>query len=241
VGSGAAAGAAPAAGRPLLDRWLLSELHANHPGGHGRPGGFRHRRRGPAPGRLHRRPVELVRPPFRGGSGKDPVRRTASSAFATLYESLHVLTRLMAPSRRSWPIMCGPCCVAGRPGIGTPGQLASRGRGAHRLPPVRADGTDQAAGGTRAVGRAAASVPVRQPLPRAVVSAAGFGELAPELRAEVTRELNVRALEPWPRSVKTWSITWSSRTSGPWAAGLEGTQAVAAAITAAEPVMLAPS
>ena len=33
--------------------------------------------------------------------------------------------------------------------------------------------------------RAAASVPVRQPLPRAVVSAAGFAELAPELRAQV--------------------------------------------------------
>ncbi len=44
--------------------------------------------------------------------------------------------------------------------------------------------------------RAAASMPVRQPLARAVVSAAGFADLAPGLRAEVASELNVRSLEP---------------------------------------------
>jgi isoleucyl-tRNA synthetase len=43
--------------------------------------------------------------------------------------------------------------------------------------------------------RAASKVKTRQPLARALVSAAGFAELPGELRAEIADELNVRTLE----------------------------------------------
>ncbi len=43
--------------------------------------------------------------------------------------------------------------------------------------------------------RAAASLGIRQPLPRALVGAAGFAGLPAELRDQVASELNVRALD----------------------------------------------
>jgi isoleucyl-tRNA synthetase len=88
--------------------------------------------------------------------------------------------------------------------------------------------------------RASASVPVRQPLPRAVVSAAGFAELAPGLRAEVARELNVRTLEPMAavgEDLVDYVVKPNFRTLGRRFG--KGTKAVAAAITAAEPAVLA--
>jgi isoleucyl-tRNA synthetase len=88
--------------------------------------------------------------------------------------------------------------------------------------------------------RAAASVPVRQPLPRAVVSAAGFAELAPELRAQVSHELNVRALEPMAAvgdDLVDYVVKPNFRTLGRRFG--KGTQAVAAAITGADPAGLA--
>src|SRR5205823_1089030 len=42
--------------------------------------------------------------------------------------------------------------------------------------------------------RAAASIQIRQPLARALVGAAGFADLAPELRDQIAAELNVRSL-----------------------------------------------
>ena len=43
--------------------------------------------------------------------------------------------------------------------------------------------------------RAAATVKIRQPLARALIGAAGFASLPPELRTQVAEELNVHALE----------------------------------------------
>src|SRR5262249_15057328 len=43
--------------------------------------------------------------------------------------------------------------------------------------------------------RAAASLGIRQPLPRALVGASGFADLPAELRAQVASELNVRTLD----------------------------------------------
>ncbi len=88
--------------------------------------------------------------------------------------------------------------------------------------------------------RAAASVPVRQPLPRAVVSAAGFADLAQELRAEVAQELNVRTLEPMAavgEDLVDYVVKPNFRTLGRRFG--KGTKAVAAAITAADPAVLA--
>ena len=77
-----------------LDRWVLSELHAT---GRARStagaGGVRHPARRPAAGRVHRRPVELVRPPLAGaGSGTATRRRSR-----TLHECVETVTLLLAP------------------------------------------------------------------------------------------------------------------------------------------------
>ena len=88
--------------------------------------------------------------------------------------------------------------------------------------------------------RAAASVPTRQPLPRAVVSAAGFADLPPELRAQVAQELNVHALEPMAavgEDLVDYAVKPNFRALGRRFG--KGTQAVAAAITAADPAALA--
>jgi isoleucyl-tRNA synthetase len=240
-GPAQAAGAAPAAGRPLLDRWLLSELHATTREVTADLEGFDTA----AAGRhlaafiddLSNWYVRRSRRRFWEGPGTPD----GSSAFATLYESLHVLTRLMAPitpflADHVWSVLRGP-------GDPESVHLASWPPADEALIDSRLSA--QMAQTRRLVelgrsARAAASVPVRQPLPRAVVSAAGFGELAPELRAEVTRELNVRALEPMAavgEDLVDYVVKPNFRTLGRRFG--KGTQAVAAAITAAEPEMLA--
>jgi isoleucyl-tRNA synthetase len=88
--------------------------------------------------------------------------------------------------------------------------------------------------------RAAASLPVRQPLARAVVSAAGFADLAPELRAEVASELNVRSLDPMAAvgdDLVDYVVKPNFRALGKRFG--KGTQAVAAAIATADPAVLA--
>ncbi len=88
--------------------------------------------------------------------------------------------------------------------------------------------------------RSAASVPVRQPLPRAVVSAPGFDGLAPELRDEIAQELNVRSLEPMAAvgaDLVDYVVKPNFRALGRRFG--KGTQAVAAAIAAADPAGLA--
>ena len=88
--------------------------------------------------------------------------------------------------------------------------------------------------------RSAASIPVRQPLARAVVSAAGFADLAAELRDEVARELNVHQLQPMAAvgdDLVEHVVKPNFRTLGRRFG--KGTQAVAAAIGAADPEQLA--
>ena len=88
--------------------------------------------------------------------------------------------------------------------------------------------------------RSAASVPVRQPLPRAVVSAPGFGGLAPELRAEIAQELNVRSLEPMAAvaaDLVDYVVKPNFRALGRRFG--KDTKAVAAAIASADPALLA--
>jgi len=88
--------------------------------------------------------------------------------------------------------------------------------------------------------RSAASIPVRQPLARAVVSAAGFADLAAELRDEVARELNVHQLQPMAAvgaGLVEHVVKPNFRTLGRRFG--KGTQAVAAAIGAADPEQLA--
>ena len=236
-----AADAPPARDRPLLDRWLLSELHATTREVTSSLEGFdtaaAGRRLAAFIDDLSNWYVRRSRRRFWEG----PDTQDGSAAFATLYECLHVLTRLMAPitpflADHVWSVLRGP---------GDPDSVHLASWPAADETLVDARLSAQMALTRRLVelgrsARAAASVPVRQPLPRAVVSAAGFAELAPELRAQVSHELNVRALEPMAavgEDLVDYVVKPNFRTLGRRFG--KGTQAVAAAITAADPAMLA--
>ncbi|MGO9216331.1 MAG: isoleucine--tRNA ligase [Streptosporangiaceae bacterium] len=236
-----AAQAPPASGRPLLDRWLLSELHTTTDEVTASLEGFdtaaAGRRLAAFIDDLSNWYVRRSRRRFWEGAAAPD----GSSAFATLYESLHVLTRLMAPltpflADHVWAVLRGPDDPESV-------HLASWPAADQALIDPRLSA--QMAQTRRLVelgrsARASASVPVRQPLPRAVVSAAGFAELAPGLRAEVARELNVRALEPMAavgEDLVDYVVKPNFRTLGRRFG--KGTKAVAAAITAAEPAVLA--
>jgi isoleucyl-tRNA synthetase len=236
-----AADAPPPQARPLLDRWLLSELHATV----SEVTDFLEAFDTAAAGRrlaafiddMSNWYVRRSRRRFWEGPGTPD----GASAFATLYECLQVLTRLMAPitpflADHVWTALRGPedpesVHLATWP-LADPG-LIDAGLSAQMALTRRLVELGRSA-------RAAASVPVRQPLPRAVVSAAGFAELAPELNAEVTRELNVRSLEPLAAvgdDLVDHVVKPNFRTLGRRFG--KGTQAVAAAIEAADPAELA--
>src|SRR5262249_55552804 len=88
--------------------------------------------------------------------------------------------------------------------------------------------------------RAAASLGIRQPLPRALVGASGFADLPAELRAEVASELNVRTLD----ALSTVADDLVDHVVKPNFRALgrrfgSRTQAVAAAIISADPGGLA--
>jgi isoleucyl-tRNA synthetase len=88
--------------------------------------------------------------------------------------------------------------------------------------------------------RAAASLGIRQPLVRALVSADGFADLPTELRDQVASELNVRTLEPLAvvgDDLVDYVVKPNFRALGRRFGNR--TQAAAAAITAADPATLA--
>jgi isoleucyl-tRNA synthetase len=175
------------ADRPLLDRWVLSELHSvvrdvtsaldgfDSAGAGRRLGGFIDD--------LSNWYVRRARRRFWDG---DP------AAFATLYECVVTLTSLMAPftpfvTDYVWGVLLGSGSV----------HLAS-------WPSFDASVVDDALSGQMALvrrlvdlgrsARAGASLRTRQPLGQALVGAAGFGSLPSELRELVASELNVLSL-----------------------------------------------
>ncbi len=191
-------GEAPApAQRPVLDRWVLSELHT-----------------------LVRDVTELMEGFDTAGAGRriaaflddlsnwyvrrsrrrfweGPRGAASSAAFATLYECLETVTRLMAPIT---PFLTDHVWSALRtPDAPESVHLA-------RWPEPDAALIDEELSAEMALtrrlvelgrsARATATVKTRQPLARALVGAAGFGSLPDELRAQVAEELNVHALEP---------------------------------------------
>jgi isoleucyl-tRNA synthetase len=238
---GQAAAAPPPADRSLLDRWLLSELHATTSEVTASLEGFdtaaAGRRLAAFIDDLSNWYVRRSRRRFWDGPGTTD----GASAFATLYESLHVLTRLMAPVT---PFLADYVWAALR-GSDDPESVHLADWPTADPALVDSALSRQMALTRRLVelgrsARSAASVPVRQPLPRAVVSAPGFAELAPELRAEVARELNVRTLEPMSAvgaDLVDYVVKPNFRALGRRFG--KGTQAVAAAIAAADPAALA--
>ncbi len=236
-----AADAPPPAARPLLDRWLLSELNVVTAD----VTAAMERFDTAAAGRRIAAFVDDVsnwyvrrsRRRFWDGPGTPD----GAAAFATLYECVETLTRLMAPTvpfitDYVWAVLRtaeAPDSVHLTSWPVTDQSLIDE-RLSHQMRLVR-----------RLVelgrsARSAASVQIRQPLPRALVGAAGFADLPPELRAQIAAELNVRSLE----ELNTVGEDLVNHVVKPNFRALgqrfgKGTPAVAAAITAADPAGLA--
>src|SRR5690348_4791892 len=240
-GSDMLAGAPPPTSRPLLDRWVLSELSivtsevtaALEEFDTAAAG----RRLTTFVDDLSNWYVRRSRRRFWEGPGTPD----GAAAFATLYQCLETLTKLMAPivpflTDYVWGILRGPhdpesVHLTTWPSL-DPGlvdrELSAQMGLARRLVELG-----------RSV-RAAESLGIRQPLPRAVVDAPGFGDLSAELRAQVADELNVRVLEPASMvadRLVEYVVKPNYRALGRRFA--DGTQAVAAAIGAADASKLA--
>jgi len=233
--------APPPAARPLLDRWVLSELtivtsevtDALEQFDTAAAG----RRLAAFVDDLSNWYVRRSRRRFWDGPGT----ADGAAAFATLYQCLETLTRLMAPivpflTEYVWGILRGPedpdsvhltSWPHADPGL-VDQQLSARMGLARRLVEL----------GRSA--RGAASLGIRQPLPRALVGAPGFADLPAELRDQVAGELNVRALEALSTvggDLVDHAVKPNFRALGRRFGNR--TQAVAAGITAVEPGALA--
>ncbi|MGV9776716.1 isoleucine--tRNA ligase [Streptosporangium sp. NPDC003464] len=183
--------APPYAERPLIDRWALAELHRTVAEVTSSLDDF-------DTARVGRRLAE-----FLDDLSNWYVRRSRrrfwsgeASAFATLYECLETVTRLMSPvvpfiTDYVWDVLReagGPASV----------HLAT-------WPTVTEELLDPALSEQMALvrrlvelgrsARASSGVKTRQPLGRALVGARGWGALSPELRELIADELNVQGLE----------------------------------------------
>ncbi|MBV9792293.1 MAG: class I tRNA ligase family protein, partial [Actinobacteria bacterium] len=233
---------APApAQRPVLDRWVLSELHTlvrdvtdlmegfDTAGAGRRIAGFLDDLSNWYVRRSRRRFWEGPRTP------------ASASAFATLYECLETVTRLMAPIT---PFLTDYVWSALR--------TADEPESVHlaRWPEADPALIDEELSAEMALARrlvelgrsarATATVKTRQPLARALVGAPGFGSLPGELRAQVAEELNVHTLEPLATvggDLVDYTVKPNFRTLGRRFG--KGTPAVATAIGAADGAELA--
>ncbi|HEY6493056.1 MAG TPA: isoleucine--tRNA ligase [Trebonia sp.] len=236
------AAAAPAAGaRPLLDRWLLSEVHAclrdvtaalevfdTAAAG---------RRLATLIDDLSNWYVRRSRRRFWDGPASDDGR----SAFATLHSALVAVTLMLAPitpflSDYLWGVL--------RP-ADSPESVHLASWPAHDPALIDPALSDQMALARRLVelgrsARSAASVRTRQPLSRALAGAPGFASLPGELRDLVASELNVHAVESLNAAggeLVTYTVKPEFRALGRRFG--PSTQAVAAVIRAADPAALA--
>jgi len=196
-GPASLASAPPPAERPILDRWLLSELTQVTTDVTAALEEFdtsaAGRRLNTFIDDLSNWYVRRSRRRFWEG----PENPDGAAAFATLYQCLETLTRLMAPivpfiTDYVWGILRageGPDSVhlATWP-VADPALLDER-LSAQMSLARRVVELGRSA-------RAAASLGIRQPLPRALTGAAGFADLPEDLRAQIAAELNVRAVEP---------------------------------------------
>ena len=227
--------------RPLLDRWLLSEVHASVRDVTASLEAFdtaaAGRRLGALIDDLSNWYVRRSRRRFWSG----PDEPDGAAAFATLHSALVTLTKLMAPVT---PFLAD--CVWGvlRP--------ADEAESVHLSSWPSYDSSlidpalsDQMALARRLVelgrsARSAAAVRTRQPLSRALVGASGFGSLPVALRELVTDELNVHTVESLDSAggeLVTYTVKPEFRSLGRRFGS--ATQAVAAAIRAADPAALA--
>ncbi len=238
-----AAALAPAPGsRPLLDRWLLSEVHACIRDVTSSLEAFD----SAAAGRrlagliddLSNWYVRRSRRRFWAGPWESP---DGAAAFATLHEALTAVTSMLAPvvpflSDYLWGVL----------------RAADAPASVHLAAWPACDETliDEALIGQMALtrrlaelgrsARSAASVRTRQPLARALAGAAGFAALPGELRELIADELNVHAVDSLDVAggdLVSYAVKPEFRSLGRRFGS--STQAVAAAIRAADPSVLA--
>ena len=236
-----AADAPELAARPLLDRWLLSELNSVTADVTAAMEGFdtaaAGRRLAAFIDDVSNWYVRRSRRRFWDG----PRTPDGTAAFATLYECVHTLTRLMAPiapfvTDYVWSVLRAaedPDSVHLARWPAPDQDLIDERLSTHMHLVRRLVELGRSA-------RAAASIQIRQPLARALVGAPGFADLAPELRDQIAAELNVRSLE----GVSTVGEDLVDHVVKPNFRSLgrrfgKGTPAVAAAITAADAASLA--
>ncbi|NJP97374.1 isoleucine--tRNA ligase [Nonomuraea sp. FMUSA5-5] len=228
--------AAPAAQRPLLDRWALAELHRTVAEVTSALDEYDTQRAG-------RRLAD-----FLDDLSNWYVRRSrrrfwqgSPDAFATLYECLETVLRLMAPIT---PFVTDYLWDVLRP-AGAPSSVHLA-----TWPEVRADLLDPALSDQMALvrrlvelgrsARASSGVKTRQPLRRALVGAHGWPSLPDELRGLVADELNVQALEDmsgFSADLVSYTIKPNFRALGKRFGSQ--TKLVAAAVTAADAARVA--
>jgi isoleucyl-tRNA synthetase len=235
-----AARPAPAT-RPLLDQWLLSELHSLIRDVTAAMESFDSalagRRIAAFIDDLSNWYVRRSRRRFWMGTAADE----GMAAFATLYTALDVLTRLMAPitpflTDYVWAVLRAadaPDSVHLAAWPAADPSLIDDGLAAQMALVRRLVELGRSA-------RSAAAVKIRQPLGRAVVSAPGFGSLPDELLTQIGEELNVRELAPLDTGdgeLVSYAVRPNFRALG--ARFGSGTQPVAAAVAGADPAALA--
>jgi isoleucyl-tRNA synthetase len=233
---------APAPGaRPLLDRWLLSEVHrcvrdvtADLEAFDTAAAG---RRLAALIDDMSNWYVRRSRRRFWAG----PSAPDGAAAFATLHEALVTLTMLLAPIMPFLPdYLWGVLRPADAP---ESVHLASWPAADPALIDESLSAQMALARRLAELGRSArsaASVRTRQPLSRALVGAPGFATLPGELRDLVADELNVRAVEPLEAAggeLVRYTVKPDFRALGRRFGA--STQQVAAVIRAADPAALA--
>jgi isoleucyl-tRNA synthetase len=236
--AGDAAGAPEVAERPLLDQWVLGELHTVVRDVTAALEAFdtaaAGRRLGAFVDDLSNWYVRRSRRRFWDG----PAGTDGAAAFATLYECVRTLTALMAPfvpfvTDYVWGVLRQPDQAESVHLASWPAAdeslvdltLSEQMRLVRRLVEL----------GRSA--RAGASVRTRQPLSRALIGAAGFAALPDELRAEIAAELNVSRLEVLDGELVDYSVKPNFRALGRRFGA--ATPAVAAAVTSAPAADLA--
>jgi isoleucyl-tRNA synthetase len=232
--------APPVAGRPVLDRWLLSELHALVRDVTIALEGFDSatagRRIGAFIDDLSNWYVRRSRRRFWEGPGTDG----GAAAFATLHECLETLTRLMAPvtpflTDYVWGVLRAEDSPSSVHLAAWP--TADAGLIDERLSAQMALARRVVELGRSA--RAAAVVRIRQPLARALVGAAGFADLPADLREQIAQEINVHELDTLEAVEGLVDYTVKPNFKALGSRFGSQTPAVAAAIKAADPAALA--
>ncbi|MDQ2811133.1 MAG: isoleucine--tRNA ligase [Actinomycetota bacterium] len=236
--------APPAAQRPLVDRWMLSELHAAVRDVTESLEDFdtaaAGRRLATLIDDLSNWYVRRSRRRFWGGPGP----AEGAAAFATLYECLTTLTRLMAPIT---PFLTDYLWGVLRGSADAPDSVHLASWPAADVTLIDPVLSAQMALVRRLVelgrsARSGASVRTRQPLSRALIGAPGFSGLPDELRGQIAAELNVASLDVLGGSggeLVDYAVKPNFRVLGR-RFGAQ-TPAVAAAITAMPAAAIAPA